>query len=197
MPAEWTTLPLHAGLRPPLRDSIAVYTMKMPRKKLVYEGYICPVAPEKMSMSYLRPPPSGESFGQKYTRLREKIIAEEAEAKAWAEISEHQRNRAADSAASSKPGQVVVRAEPSATPGREDAADELKRQIGAEAAATSEIKIKPEESNTDFSFPFEILDRIECLVAEPPEGGTEESKCCFEPWEDTMDSSTVELGWLY
>lgn len=199
MPADWSTLPVHSGLqsRPP-RESIAVYTMKMPEKNLVYEGYICPTAPENMSMAALQPPPREESIGQKYARLREKIIAEEAKSEARAEmISELQRNRVVESAASSKPGQVGVKAEPRTMPGRGDTADKSKQQIKADAIVTSESKNKPEplnqyfqrtESNTDYPLPVEILDRRERLLPEPPGGGAEEFICCFEPWENTVDS---------
>lgn len=201
MPADWTSLPVHAGLKSPSScGSIAVYTKNSSNQNLVYEGYICPAAPEKVPLSALQPPPMPpreESFGQKYARLREKIIAEEARAEALAEIiSENKRNRAAVSAASSKPGQSVVRVVPSTMTGREDAAVEPKQQIKAEAEATSESKNKPEylrlflqrtESNTDYPLPLEILDRRERLLPVPPEGGTEEFIPCFEPWESTVD----------
>ncbi|XP_044077319.1 uncharacterized protein LOC122887821 [Siniperca chuatsi] len=196
MPADWTTLPVHAGLQSPRsRNSIAVYTKKRSNKNLVYEGYICPTAPERVPMSMLHPPPREESFGQKHAKLREKIRAEEAEAEAQAKIfSEDQRNRVADSAASSKPGRGVVKEKPSTMPGRE--ADESKQQIKEEAIATIESKNKPEhlnlslqrtESNTGYPLPLEILDRRKRLLSIPPEGETEDFLYCFEPWENTVD----------
>lgn len=198
MPADWATLPVHTGFQStPRRDSIAVYTKNWRDRNLVYEGFICPPAPEKLSLSALQLPPRQESFGKKYARLQEKIRAEEAEAEAQKKvISEDERNSVADNAASSKPEEGVVKAELSAMPGREDTADESKQQLKAEAEATSESKNKPEhlnlslqrtESSGDYPLPLEILDRRESLLPVPLEVGTDTFLYCFEPWEDTVD----------
>ncbi|XP_039633894.1 uncharacterized protein LOC120544314 [Perca fluviatilis] len=194
MPADWANLPVFSDVSRQ-HDCIAVYTKSRRDNSLAYEGYICPAAPETLSMSAVQLPPRPESFAKKYERLLEKIGAEEAKAKAQEKIiSEEERNSVADSAANSEAGQGVVRAEPNPMPGSEDTADESKQQIKAEA--TCEIKNKSEhlnlslqrtESNTDYPLPLEILDRRESLLPVPPEGGTAEFFLCLEPWEDTVD----------
>ncbi|XP_031164010.1 uncharacterized protein LOC116056031 [Sander lucioperca] len=188
MPADWATLPVFSDVSRQ-HGCIAVYTKSRQDNSLVYEGYICPAAPEMLSMSAVQLPPRPESFAQKYERLLEKIRAEEAKAQAQEKISEA--------------GQGVVRAEPNPMPGSEDTADESKQQIKAEA--TSETKNKSEhlnlslqrtESNTDYPLPLEILDRRESLLPVAPEGGTEEFFLCLEPWEDTVDMEFLNRLYL-
>ncbi|GLD46401.1 uncharacterized protein AKAME5_000076200 [Lates japonicus] len=187
MPPDWTTLNVCPGLQPPPpRDSIAVYTRN--GSDLIYEGYVCPNAPINLSMSELQPPPKQPrplSYSKKYAILLEKIRAEEAEARAEAQarnISEDQRKREAVSAASSKPEQGAVKAEPSSTmQWHEDTADESKQQIKAAAALTSESDFK-----TDYPFPYEILDRGESFLTELTKGETEDL-AYFIPWETTDD----------
>ncbi|XP_018525886.1 uncharacterized protein LOC108879166 [Lates calcarifer] len=186
MPPDWATLNVRLGLQPPPpRDSIAVYTRN--GQDLIYEGYICPNAPINLSMSELQPPlkqPRPLSYSQKYAILLEKIRAEEAEAKAEAQarnISEDQRKIEAVSAASSKPEQDAVKAEPSSTTQwHEDTADESKQQIKAAAALTSESDFM-----TDYPFPYEILDRGESFL--PELGETEDLAYYFIPWETSND----------
>ncbi|XP_038565009.1 uncharacterized protein LOC119895776 isoform X1 [Micropterus salmoides] len=198
MPAEWITLPVHTGLRlPPTRNSISVYTKKQ-SNSLTYEGFIVPPAPVKVPMSALQAPPREESFGKKYATLLEQIRAEEAEAEAQTKIiSEHQKNRMAESAASSKPGKGVVKEEPSNTPCCEYTADESKQQMKEVIASESQNKpqhlnwsLQRTESNTDYLLPLEILDRRERLLP-PPKGETEDFVYCFEPWESTVDVDSL------
>ncbi|XP_044227098.1 uncharacterized protein LOC122995796 [Thunnus albacares] len=199
IPPEWTTLPVHTGLESgPPPDSVAVYTKHGPSKKLVYEGYICPSAPENVPMTVLQPPPwpqKEENFGKKYARLLERIRAEEAETKA-----------------SSQPEQGVVKAVSSTTPSH--TADVSAQQTNAKAAATTESKNKTNtskeqteslnlplqktKSNSDYPLPLEILDRRESFLPAPTEEGKEESTYYFVPWEsmnidlldcDKLDSS--------
>ncbi|XP_056254070.1 uncharacterized protein LOC130182900 [Seriola aureovittata] len=188
MPPGWTTLPVCPRLpHPPPQDSIAVYTKNGLNKNLIYEGYICPKAPEKLSMSALLAPQKQQrqlSFGQKYEKLQEKIRAEEAEADAQERnMSEDQKSREADSAASSQPGRGVVKAELSTMSGGEDTADESKPQIKEEAAFTSES-----ESNINYPLPFEILDMRESFLPALATGGTEEFMYYSEPCETTVDT---------
>ncbi|XP_032389970.1 uncharacterized protein LOC116700688 [Etheostoma spectabile] len=195
MPEEWATLPVFSEASRQ-HGCIALYTKSRRDHSLVYEGYIHPDAPKKLSRSALQLPPRTESFAQKHERLLEKIRAEEAEAKAQEKIiSEEERN--------SVGGQGVVRAEPAPMPGIKDTADESKQQIKAEA--TSETKNKSEllnlslqrtESNTDYPLPQEILDRRESLLPVPLEGGTEEFFLCLEPWEDTIDMELLNRLYL-
>ncbi|XP_034746910.1 uncharacterized protein LOC117956122 isoform X3 [Etheostoma cragini] len=105
MPAEWATLPVFSGASRQ-QDCIALYTRSRKAHSLVYEGYIRPGAPEKLSRSALQPPPKPGSFAQKYERLLEKIRAEKAGTKAEEKIiSEEERNSVADSAVNSVAGQ--------------------------------------------------------------------------------------------
>ncbi|KAI3373300.1 hypothetical protein L3Q82_006599 [Scortum barcoo] len=205
MPADWTSLPVHAGFESSSSsDSIAVYTRS--KHKLIYDGYICPAAPKNMPLSALQPPPKPpreETFGQKYARLREKIIAEEATAEALAQIiSEDKRKAAADCAASSETGQTVVKVEPCIEPERQETADESKRQIKAEPEVTSKSETKPVflnlslqrmETNTDYPLPLEILDRREPLLPVSPAGVLEDFQYCFESLENTVDLDCLYL----
>ncbi|XP_034746909.1 uncharacterized protein LOC117956122 isoform X2 [Etheostoma cragini] len=179
MPAEWATLPVFSGASRQ-QDCIALYTRSRKAHSLVYEGYIRPGAPEKLSRSALQPPPKPGSFAQKYERLLEKIRAEKAGTKAEEKIS--------------VAGQGVVRAEPDPMQGSEDTADESKQQIKAEATSGTKNKsellnlsLQRTESNTNYPLPLEILERRESLLPVPLKGGTEEFFLCLEPWEDTMD----------
>ncbi|XP_059208189.1 uncharacterized protein LOC131987061 [Centropristis striata] len=175
MPADWTTLPVHSDIQAtPRRESIAVYAKRPRNQNLVYEGFICPPSLEKLYMSGFMLPPKEESFAKKYEILQEKIRAEEAEAEALKKvISEDKRSTMAQSAASSKPGQGVVRAQPSTTPGCEDTAKKIPVHLNTFLQWT--------ESNNDYPLPEEILNGREGLSP----GGAE---CYFEPMVDTVDT---------
>lgn len=184
MPPGWSTLPVHRGLQShPPRDSIAVYTKNEPDKKLIYEGYICPTAPEMLPVSALQPPPTPPremAFGMKYALLQEKIRKEQAEAEMQRRISEVVRSREAHCATTSKPDAGVVETEPSTMPCCDDTAD------------GRQIKTEPAESNSNYPFPFEILEQSERLCPSQAYRGREEFEYCFEPWEDIWDGTICD-----
>ncbi|XP_010729414.2 uncharacterized protein LOC104919177 [Larimichthys crocea] len=183
MPAEWTSLPVHADPESsPSPSKIAVYRKRGRKRALVYEGYICPPAHRNVPMSKLQPPPRQESFGMKYQRLMEKI---RAEAEAQTKITlEQQMNK------NSSTNVVVAEEEPSIMPGHEDSADESKLQKKEEAIATS-------ETNTDCPLPLVTFERRESLLPAPSVSGTEEVLDCFEPLEDTREDTRVKYTGVY
>lgn len=191
MPENWTTLPVYSSPQcTPRRDSVAVYTKGRKGSNLVYEGFICPPAAEELPMSALQRPPREDSFTKNYERLLGKITAEDMAVAQEKIIPKDENKSMAYSATSSAPGQGVVAKQPRTMPDHEDA---------AEAAATSESKtnhlnlsLQRMASDTDYPFPYEILDGRESLLPVPPEAGMDEFSSGFQPW-CTVDTELWRL----